>query len=363
MSASRGARWTQRLRTELQHLLRANSSDRPWELPLCAALASGLPLLLGAAVGDIGPGLIASLGGLVFLYCPNTPLHHRMVMLMACAFGMTACYALGQLGQLVPALLVPLIALACMLVTMICRFYALGPPGSLFFVMAATIAAYTPTSLGQMAAHIGLLALGCMQACLIALLYSLYIVRRRPPHAAPQLQAPNFDFIVFDSVLIAVFVALALALAQVLGLDRPYWAPVSCLAVIQGQSLRAVWTKQAHRITGTVLGLLFAGLLLALPLTPWSLACLMTALTFVVELLVVRHYGVAMIFITPLTLLLAEAAHLGQGSTSALLQARLLDTLLGSLVGLLGGYCLHHASVRRVLGEPLRRLLSPRMRG
>ncbi|MGJ4748444.1 hypothetical protein ACQV5M_18940, partial [Leptospira sp. SA-E8] len=156
----RATRWHQYVQAELRHLLRPNASDRPWQMPLCAALASGLPLLAGAWANDIEPGLIASLGGLVFLYCPNTPLHHRMVTLMACAFGLTACYAVGLLGQLVPWLLVPLLALTCMLVTMVCRFYALGPPGSLFFVMAAAIAACTPTPPAQLTQHVGLLALG-----------------------------------------------------------------------------------------------------------------------------------------------------------------------------------------------------------
>lgn len=352
-----------RLRSELHLLLRPNASDRPWQMPLCAALASGLPLLAGAYAGEIGHGLVASLGGLVFLYCPNTPLHHRMVMLMACAFGLTSCYALGLLGQFAPWLPVPLLALTCMLVTMVCRFYAVGPPGSLFFVMAAAIAAYTPTSPALLAQQVGLLALGCLQACLIAFVYSLYIVRRNAPKPAPPLPAPSFDFVVFDPVVIGLFVGLALALAQLLGLDRPYWAPVSCLAVIQGQSMRAVWTRQAHRIAGTAVGLMLAGVLLALPLTPWTVACLMTALAFVIELLVVRHYGLAMVFITPLTLLLAEAAHLGQAPAGLLLQARLLDTVLGSLTGLLGGFCLHHPGLRRGFGRQLQRLLPPRLRG
>lgn len=354
--------WTH-LRSELQHLLRPHASDRPWELALCAALASGLPLLLGAALGRLELGLVASLGGLVFLYGPHTPLHHRMVMLMACAFGMTACYTLGLLGHLLPVLLVPLLTLTCLLVTMIARCYALGPPGSLFFVMAAAIAAYTPITAEELPRQVGLMALGTLQAVLIAFVYSLYILRRRAPQPAPALPAFNFEVMVLDAVVIAAFVGLSLVLALLLGLDRPYWAPISCLAVIQGQSLRAVWTKQTHRIAGTAMGLLLAAGLLALPLNAWGVACLMTTLAFVIELLVVRHYGLAVVFITPLTLLLAEAAQLGALPTTQLLQSRLLDTVLGSLTGLLGGLCLHQAGVRRTVAAALRHLLPPRLRG
>jgi len=87
------------LRTELGHLTTVHASDRPWQMPLAAALASGLPLMVGAWFNRLDYGLASSLGGLVFLYVPRTALHHRMVTLMACAFGMSACYALGLMSH------------------------------------------------------------------------------------------------------------------------------------------------------------------------------------------------------------------------------------------------------------------------
>lgn len=351
-----------RARAELQLLLRTKRSDRPWEMPLCAALASGLPLFLGLHLGHLAWGLTASLGGIVFLYCPNTPLHHRMIVLMACAFGMIACYALGVLGHLVPLLLVPVLAFISMLVTMVCRYYALGPPGSLFFVMAASIGAYAAAPPEALAQQVGLVALGCLQAFLLAFLYSVYIVRRQAPRPVQPLPPATFDFVIFDPVIIGLFVGLALALAQALQLERPYWVPVSCMAVIQGSTLRDVWTRQVHRITGTAAGLLLAWVLLAPALGPWGVALLMTALTFIIEILVVRHYGLAVVFITPLTLFLAEAARLGEGAAGPLLQARLVDTVLGSVMGLLGGFCLHSQGFRRVAGDLLRRLTPARLR-
>ena len=81
---------------EIRHLLALNPTDRRWELPLAAALSSGIPLLVGAAFGQMAYGLISSLGGLVFLYTPNSALPHRMGMVMACSLGMTACFAVGQ---------------------------------------------------------------------------------------------------------------------------------------------------------------------------------------------------------------------------------------------------------------------------
>jgi hypothetical protein len=84
------SRFQSLVRAELQHLGTINRSDRRWQMPFCAALASGLPLLIGAWFDHLDYGLVSSLGGLVFIYAPNTPLSHRMVSLMACAFGMSA---------------------------------------------------------------------------------------------------------------------------------------------------------------------------------------------------------------------------------------------------------------------------------
>ena len=349
------------MRAELLHLTTIHASDCPWQMPFAAALASGLPILVGAYFDRMDYGLISSLGGLVFLYLPDTPLHHRMVSLMACAFAMSASYALGVMSHFLPALMVPVLVFTAILVTMVCRFYRLGPPGSLFFIMAASIGAFSPGEIFEVPLKVGLLTMGCLLACLIAFFYSVHILRVRLPKPVTPLPPATFDFVVFDPVVIGVFVGISLALAQAMQMEKPYWVPVSCLAVIQGMSLRAVWNKQVHRVAGTGIGLLVAWGLLMLPLDKWSISMIMMMLAFVIETAVVRHYGFAVIFITPLTILLAEAATLGQGSAASLIQARFIDTVLGCVVGLIGGICLHSPRFRDVVGRQMRRLIPPRL--
>ena len=347
----------QLLADELRELARVNRSDRPWELPVAAALASGLPVFIGVAYDELGLGLAGSLGGLVFLSLPPTQLAHRMAWLMACAFGMIACHALGILANQVPALVVPLLVTITILATMICRFYAAPPPGSLFFVTAAALAAYSPVR-GQAAlAQVGAMALGTMLAVAIAFFYSLRMVGRGAVPAPSPPQDPDFDAVVVDSVVIGCFVGLALLAAQVLRLDRPYWVPVSCLAIILGVSLRAAWTRHLQRILGTALGLLLFLLIAQVPLGPWGVAAVMTVLTFIIETLVVRHYGMAAVFFTPLAILLAEASQPVALPPERLMQARLVDTLLGAVLGLVGAACLHNARFRAAVGTVLRRLL------
>lgn len=359
-----GNAWTRLLtliRSEWRQLTTVKTSDRRWQMPFGAALACGLPLMVGAWFGRLDYGLISSLGGLVFVYMPRTPLHHRMVWLMACAFGMTACHALGVMSYFFPPLIVVLLAFTTTLATMVLRFYGIGPPGSLFFVMAAAIAAYTPGEVLEIPLRVGLFAMGGLLAVLIAFFYSVHILRLQAPQPVAAPPVATFDHVVFEPVVIGVFVAIALALAQALQLERPYWVPVSCLAVMQEMSLRAVWNKQLHRIAGTALGLLLSLGMLALPLGHWGVALLMTVLTFMIETLVVRHYGLAVVFITPLTLLLAEASGIGGGSPTILLQARFFDTVLGCVVGLAGGACMHSPGFRGFFGRQLRRLIPKRL--
>lgn len=335
------------LRNELTHLAKINDSDRPWEMPIAAALCLGLPLLLGFYWGHVNYGLTASLGGLVFLYMPNTKIEHRMIFTMACGFGLITCFTLGLICHLVPAFMTVAIVAIAILVTMTCRYYSLGPPGSLFLIMAFAIGLFSPIEFEKIPLQVGLVAMGCILACSIGFFYSLYILRRRPAKPVQALPAPSFDFVVLDSVVIGVFVGISLAIAQLLELERPYWVPVSCLAVIQGVTFRAAWTRQVHRVIGTALGLLVTWGLLLLHLDLLNLCFVMMALIFLIESLVVRHYGIAAIFITPLTIFLAEMASFGTQNPDQIIWFRFADTVLGCLVGIFGAACIHSTFFRK----------------
>ena len=357
-------RLLQQLRVEWQHLTTVQRSDRHWQVPLAATLAMGLPLLIGAWFKELGYGMLSSLGGMVFVHLPNTPMSHRMMLMMACAAGMAGCYALGVMGQiLAPAAVVAVLSLIASLVTMVVRYYRIGPPGSLFFVMAAALGAYTPAPWQALPQSVGLVFLGALLAVLVAFGHSLLALRRQAAGPLPPPPEADFEFVVLEPVVIGACVGVSLAVAGALQLDRPYWVAVSCLAVIQGATLRAIWNKQLQRVLGTSVGLMLAWALLAPAHTPWSLAFTMMGLAFIIESLVVRHYGVAAVFITPMTLMLAEAAQLGHGlNVPALMQARFIDTVLGCLLGLLGGLCLHWPRFRAATGRGLRCFVPGRLR-
>lgn len=194
-----------------------------------------VPVFVGAWFGHLDYGVASGRGGLAFLYTPPTPLYHRMITVMACAFALTACYAMGLMSHFVPA-----------------------------------TAEQVPTL-------VGLVFLGALLASLIAFFYSLYAVRVREPRPIPPLGGQPFAPIVLDAFVIAAMTGGSLVIAQALQLERAYWVPFSCLSILQGTTLRAVWNKQMHRSVGTAIGLLLAWCLLALPLGPWGMATLRPA--------------------------------------------------------------------------------------
>jgi uncharacterized membrane protein YccC len=72
--------------------------------------------------------------------------------------------------------------------------------------------------------------------------------------------------------------------------------------------------------------------LFALHPAGWELVVVVVVLQTVAELFVVRNYGFAMIFVTPLALLMNLLV--GTARTDVLLRDRALETLIGAVVGI-----------------------------
>jgi uncharacterized membrane protein YccC len=83
-------------------------------------------------------------------------------------------------------------------------------------------------------------------------------------------------------------------------------------------------------VLGTVVGVcLFALVQLAHPTGVW-LGVVLAALQFAVELVVIRNYGLALLFITPLALLISAQA----GDVEGVVVDRVGDTLLGAVIAM-----------------------------
>jgi len=339
---------------ELSHLLTVNRSKRPWHMPIIAAIAISFPVFVGAYFDALPSGIKASLGAMVIL---NTPLvgklPYRLVTVMAWGFAMSLCFALGLMAQHIPVLILPVFTLMAFGVVIFGRYYRQPPPAGLFILMAGAIALFIPLPLEDIMPATGLVMLGSGFAMVLSLLYSLFLLATRPATPTPTYRYEPDT--IAESVIVAGFVSLALFVTLILNLPNPYWAAVSCFLIIQGIQLRTVWIKQIHRLLGTIVGVVLASWMLSWDLSIWGVALMILVMMLFIETLVDRHYGLAVIFITPLTIFIAEYGSglpFSEQAYQVVIQARLYDTAIGCLVGLGGGVVMHSTNLR----VPLRRM-------
>lgn len=326
---------TQIVKEPLSDLVTFKPHPRPWHMPMVVGIAISLPVFIGVYAGDIKSGLLAALGANVILNLPyQGSLMYRMANVLACSSGMVAGFTAGLIGHVVPILILPMMLFVAFWVALFSRYYKMPPPGGLFIMMAALIAFFMPTTLAQVPSHVGLIALGNIIAGVVACAYTLILLYFKP--LEPAKVVGDTPDVLIDSMIVACVVTLSLAIALWLDMPRPYWTPMSCYVVIQGMTFKSMWLKQVHRVGGTAVGLLLAWGLFLLNLPAIGVAILIFCLMFIIESLVVRHYGLAVIFITPLTIFLADYSPDTPMHIAAIMSARFWDTLLGCIVGIFG---------------------------
>ncbi|MPY33720.1 FUSC family protein [Streptomyces adustus] len=134
------------------------------------------------------------------------------------------------------------------------------------------------------------------------------------------------------AVRTAVGCALAGYASLALGVGRPYWALVTAASLYQA-NLTLTWSRGVQRVVGNLVGVLvFAALVPLAHLHPAALVLCCLALNFGAEALISRNYWLGSICVTPMALLITEFAR--TQDAGQLITERVLDTLIGAVVGL-----------------------------
>ena len=337
------------------YLFELKKTERLWHIPVLASLCVGLPLLIGYFFDRLDYGILASTGGLVILYLPSTTIANRMITLLACSFGFIFSYAVGISFSFNPIVSAVVLGLYALFVHWIAKYLAMKPPGNFFFIMLVCVASASPFNLASIPTRIGLIAMGTMFSCVLAFFYSLLMIKRNAPTSELIYVKKSIYANLVESAITGMFMGGSFLIGHLLELDNPYWVPISCLAVMQGISTRHIWQRSLHRIIGTFIGLGLTWLLIYQNLTALGICVSILVLQFIIEMLVVRHYGLAVIFITPMTIFLAEAGSAMTADPNVLVSARFLDIVLGSVIGAIGGWVLHHQPLRHKAVRQLRK--------
>jgi len=332
-----------------RHDLRHALSPRGWWhlRPVDRALVSALRAMTGANIvlvavvlaGHTELAPAAAFGGMTAVHARFEPYPVRARVLAVIGAGLTLAVGLGSAaaalgwGPLPTAVLVAAVAGAAKLFTDGIRS---GPPGGLMFVFAVGTTSANPTDWPGVGAQLGAAAAGAVVAWVVALSGWLFFGSGRGRTTAwrdglrSALTRTSHEWPRAVKVFAAVLAAGLLAHA--IGLGHPYWATVAAAAVLQATHLQHTMHRFLQRVCGTVIGVLVAALVLTLDLPqPVKLALIVVALLGA-ELTVIRNYGIAMVFVTPLVLLLGSLS--APVDTLAVTADRLVETVLGAAIGL-----------------------------
>ncbi|WP_127794174.1 FUSC family protein [Agromyces sp. LHK192] len=311
-----------------------------------AALAAAVPLAVLLLVGRPEWTPYAAFGGMTAIFGRGEAYRGRVRTVSVAAVGLVVGVVVGVAASVLGGgVAITAVALVVVLVggILVVNVARLTPPTPLFFVFAVTVCAAVPVPAGEAGVRIGVTVASAVFAWAISL--SGWALRRAAtrigadPFKALRAPAPvRWEALRDPAVwtvcaqhVVAALVAGAIALAS--GLGHPYWAVVSAVAVIPPAGAAHSLARAWHRVAGTTVGVVVTALLLWPDPAVWVLVLVVAVAQFGAEVFVGRHYGVALVFVTPLALVVA---HLAQPvAVGTLLLDRLVETALGAGVAML----------------------------
>ncbi|WP_423922647.1 FUSC family protein [Frigoribacterium sp. 2-23] len=330
---------SERLLPHPRELLRVGPHDRAHRAALRVALAVVVPLVVLALIGHLDWAAYAVFGAFAAPFGRNLARFQRLGMQVEAGLLLVACVVLGAtLSALHPPVWLPVLVIGVVagLASAVSDLRRWSPPGPLFFVFGLGVTAFvpaTPASIGIAA----VVSLAGLATALTATVAGAALPRGRRKRASPLGRRWSRDMPPLDGRRTALHAAICLAASIVaglisiaVGLDHPYWAMVSAVVPVVGRSTSAQLVRAGHRLLGTLIGVAAAAALLSVGLDDVGLIVAFGMLQFGAEMAVLRHYGLTLVFITPMAL--GMPALTGPVDVGSLVLDRTLDTALGIAV-------------------------------
>lgn len=337
------------VKEEIRDFFKLRKIEGFMHIPLLASLCMGIPLLIGFYFDNVKSGLTACLAGLIIIYFPlYASLAERIITLLACSFSFLISYTVGVSFSYNFIVSSVAFGIFSMLIHWITLYLKIKPPRSFFFIMLCATASCIPFNLHRIPENIGLLAIGSMITSTIAILYSLIVIKEKPPEKKGIIAVTfhknryaNF----LEALIMGFFMFFSLLVGHLLEINNPYWIPVSCAAVMQGTTRYHIWKRVFQRIAGTFMGLVLCWIVLSITKTTLAICFAIIILQFIIETLVGRNYVLAVIFITPITILLTEISNPLLNNPSVFISIRFWNIVVGSLIGAVGGWIIYHEQI------------------
>lgn len=326
---------------EIKDFVSIKPYKRSKQVPLLAASSVALPLFVGLYFGNLQTALPAALGGLVAIYySPGSAFPIRMIKMMVCSFGFILSYAIGLVFSFNPIVSSFVLGVWAVLIHWVNIYYKSKPPGSFFFIMLAAMGCYLPYDLDLIPIRIGMLTIGTMTTCILAFVFSGLTFKKSNEQHTLVIEKDR-PVSPVESIIIGIFMFLAFFSGHFFKFENPVWIPISCLAIMQGVSKYHIWQRTYHRIIGTFLGVALCWLMLSFFQSPLYVCILIFVMQLLVEMFITRHYALAVLFLTPLTILLSELGNPELPDRDILIMTRMIDIVVGSVLGCIGGLLIY----------------------
>jgi hypothetical protein len=323
----------------LRDFLHVRETPGAHRVALRAGISVLVPQLVLLALDRPQWSLYAAFGAFTSLYGRNHVHLSRLAMQASAGAALTASVVLGVLVGVLDSrawAAVPVAAAIAAGGAMLSGAQDWHPPGSLFLVFAFGAVASFPHDLEDL--PIALVVTGS------TVLFSLVVgnvgayLRRQRTQALRLAPA-----LTWEPVKYAVAALVSGSIATGVGIGHPYWAMVAAVAPLSARGITAQIVRAGHRMFGTVMGLLTSAALLALGMSPVQTVLTVAVLQILAELFVGRNYGLALLFVTPMALLMGQIS--APRPMGELLFDRGVETAIGVVVGgliiLLGAYVRH----------------------
>jgi len=323
-------------------LVRFGPHNESHWVALRAAVSVGLPLVLLTATGHRSWLAYAAFGAFTALYGRGEGYRRRLHTQLAAAVTLVLAVGLGTAvsavvpdGQLARWAVVAASVLTAILGSLVGDATGWRPAGPLFSVFAVATCAAVPARPADVLAAVAVASAAAGLALLVGLGGAVSPARRDRERAS----SPPFGVrrLVEESAVRRHALRYGLAalaaggVATVAGIGHPGWAMVAAVVPLAVSDTPGQLLRASHRVAGTAVGLVVAAGVFALHPAGWQLVGVVVVLQTVAELFVVRNYGFAMIFITPLALVMNLLV--GSVPADVLLRDRAVETLIGVVVG------------------------------
>lgn len=292
----------------------------------------GVPLAVIAGLGRLDLLGYAAFGALAAVYGKRATRWVRLRAQSCVGAGLVAAVGIGGAAAAsgAPAVVVAGLSVSSLLGLLLSWFGGWLPVPSLFLVFATGAIASAPLSWHDLPQAL-LIAAASVAFALAVSQIVVSLERGIPRHTAAVVRGrvPALGYAGLPT-LIALYAGapvVAVLVATGTGLGHPFWAAVAAVVPLAGAKPSDRLGRGVHRLLGTVLGIGIAYAILSTGLPVWALIVAIAVFQVLTELYVTTNYTLAVVFITPMALILSTL------STPTVTDQLFLDRVVGSLIG------------------------------